>query len=544
MLTTFEQFKTYYNALIQKVKGFKGNWNQNDPAADDYIKNRTHYSEIKETVFVKEQTISGFFMMQDPIYAVQNPFSFTPVIGDTYTIMWDGESYDCTVYDGNGLVYLGNENYVDMMSGGDIPFAIVWAGDIFVVTESTVDSHTISIFNRNEIIHKIDEKYLPKISSVGAEGTGSNAEIFNDYKNNKAQGPYSHAEGCQTMAGGEGSHAEGNRSTANGQFSHAEGYSTEANGQYSHAEGSGTNAEGMCSHAEGDNTYANGICSHAEGYITYANGDYSHVEGYTTHADGNASHAEGYETYAIGPYSHAEGYETKASGDFQHVQGKYNIEDTENKYAHIVGNGKGWSARSNAHTIDWNGNAWFAGNVTIGTNEERLVTEKDINVILNSTDILVSNIHMVDQVNGKTYVVQMRNGNLVSTCIPEISIKRNPTKMTYYDGDCSIDTTGMVLEVAYEDGTVKEVTEGIISFVENALSANNKTVSIEYTENGITSSTILDVTVNEFDPAVVLADFNYADNGDGTYTINSWNQTLNGVASTECIIPNNNRIIL
>jgi hypothetical protein len=30
-----------------------------------------------------------------------------------------------------------------------------------------------------------------------------------------------------------------------------------------------------------------------------------------------------------------------------------------------MGNGTSDTARSNAHTIDWNGNAWFAGNVAL-----------------------------------------------------------------------------------------------------------------------------------------------------------------------------------
>ena len=63
--------------------------------------------------------------------------------------------------------------------------------------------------------------------------------------------------------------------------------------------------------------------------------------------------------------SHAEGYGTIAKSNFQHVEGQYNIEDSTNKYAHIVGNGSG-NARSNAHTLDWDGNAWYQGNVYVG----------------------------------------------------------------------------------------------------------------------------------------------------------------------------------
>ena len=62
-------------------------------------------------------------------------------------------------------------------------------------------------------------------------------------------------------------------------------------------------------------------------------------------------------------YSHAEGFSTKASGNYSHVQGKYNINDPDEKYASIVGNGESDTARSNAHTLDWEGNAWYAGTV-------------------------------------------------------------------------------------------------------------------------------------------------------------------------------------
>ena len=95
-------------------------------------------------------------------------------------------------------------------------------------------------------------------------------------------------------------------------------------------------------------------------------GEYSHAEGLNATASAAYSHAEGYGATASGTGSHAEGYNTIVSKQYQHVQGKYNVEDTSGDYAHIVGNGTGTSARSNAHTLDWDGNAWFAGNVYVG----------------------------------------------------------------------------------------------------------------------------------------------------------------------------------
>ena len=206
-------------------------------------------------------------------------------------------------------------------------------------------------------------------------------------------GIYSVAEGNKTTASGDYSHAEGSRTTASGDYSHAEGDSTEASGEDSHAEGGGTTASGITSHAEGDSTMASSYASHAEGNWTTASGENSHAEGASTtasgtssHAEGsnttasgNLSHAEGESTTASGYASHAEGSDTKASSDYQHVQGKYNIEDTENKYAHIVGNGSSDTERSNAHTLDWNGNAWYAGKLSqegTPTEDKDLATKK------------------------------------------------------------------------------------------------------------------------------------------------------------------------
>lgn len=84
------------------------------------------------------------------------------------------------------------------------------------------------------------------------------------------------------------------------------------------------------------------------------------------YALGSYSHSEGYGTIAIGDASHAEGVATIAASNNQHAQGRHNIEDSANKYAHIVGNGSSAATRSNAHTLDWDGNAWFAGKIKIG----------------------------------------------------------------------------------------------------------------------------------------------------------------------------------
>lgn len=147
----------------------------------------------------------------------------------------------------------------------------------------------------------------------------------------------------------------------------------QASGNMSHAEGQHTTASGVSSHAEGEGTTASGIDSHAEGANTIASGTGSHTEGYTTTASGDGSHSEGFSTIASGDFSHAEGRGTKATRYLHHVFGSYNIEDLQGsstkqpgQYIEIVGNGTASDARSNARTLDWNGNEVLAGKLTVG----------------------------------------------------------------------------------------------------------------------------------------------------------------------------------
>ena len=134
-------------------------------------------------------------------------------------------------------------------------------------------------------------------------------------------------------------------------------------GSNAFAEGRYTIASGNSSHAEGNSTKATNDFSHAEGDSTVASGCWSHTEGRLTNASGRGSHAEGDSTVASGDNSHAEGMNTIASNFCSHVEGRFNIEDVESKYAHIVGNGYSEEARSNAHTLDWYGNAWYQGTI-------------------------------------------------------------------------------------------------------------------------------------------------------------------------------------
>lgn len=164
---------------------------------------------------------------------------------------------------------------------------------------------------------------------------------------------------------------------------------------------------GAGSSAIGYDVEASGDCSHAEGSKTTASNYYSHAEGNSTTASAYCSHAEGNCTTASGENSHAEGASTIASSQNQHVQGKYNIEDLNGTYAHIVGNGED-GKNSNAHTLDWQGNAWYSGKLSqegTPTEDKDLVTKKYVD-------------------DNKEYINY--NDKLINDKITTLHISRNP----------------------------------------------------------------------------------------------------------------------
>lgn len=109
---------------------------------------------------------------------------------------------------------------------------------------------------------------------------------------------------------------------------------------------------------------------------------------------GAYSFASGRQTVAKGTGSFTQGFSTVAAGNYQHVSGRSNIEDTEGIYAHIVGNGSNALTPSNAHTLDWDGNAWFQGTIKLGGSGQddeaavEVATKSDVAALQSSIDTL------------------------------------------------------------------------------------------------------------------------------------------------------------
>lgn len=160
--------------------------------------------------------------------------------------------------------------------------------------------------------------------------------------------------------------------------------------------------------------------------------------------------------------------------------------------------------------------------------------------IYNKPHITERDIVLKDGVNGYNYLIKMENGNLVSQCAIEyIDIVEDPANTRFVEGE-AINFPDMVVMATCYDGSKRQVEYTCDPAV---ATLNMPYIAISHTEGGIVHGGItLFIDIVPIEDALI--DFDYDDNGNGTYTITGWKETLNGEPSTEMIVPNSNKIII
>lgn len=301
---------------------------------------------------------------------------------------------------------------------------------------------------------------------------------------------------------------------------------------------------GKNSFSGGEGTLASGSASHTEGYYTSAQGDYSHAEGSTSIASGEAAHAEGGGSVAVGKNSHAEGTNCRASGEAshaegkgtdansgQHVQGKYNVEDRLGKYAHIVGNGTNIDTQSNAHTLDWSGNAWFAGDVyvgsTSGTNKDdgskKLATEEYVDgqmtTINNQLGGLTGAMHFI----GKA-AVDITDGSTTDPQIANYTTKEKGDVILGKDDHKEFVWNGAIWEELGDEGSYALKTTTING---KALSYN---ITLTASDVGAASASTIETMQAAIDSKPSAADAVYTATAESTDGV-AYTATVSGIDS-------------
>lgn len=172
--------------------GAQSDWNAAE-GQPGHILNRTHWTESGAAREILPETA---LMMTTNVMPITTDFYLT--IGETYTVMWNGVTYTCVareVVDDNvsgvvvGDVYTASDGAVGTAPSGE-PFAlfifpneIVADGKLFAAVTPLDGSReaTIAIRQDGEIVHKIDNKYLPVGGTdLGAVKNGGNVVINED----------------------------------------------------------------------------------------------------------------------------------------------------------------------------------------------------------------------------------------------------------------------------------------------------------------------------------------------------------------------------
>ena len=171
MHVTFDSLKTFYNILVQKLKNHRGNWNQNDPTADDYIKNRPFYSKNENVKVLSDISIdfsSGYEVNWGQLktgYCYENVTNLTIKPGAQYTVNFDGIEYTLNAFIDKGFdnIIIGNGAFVsDFNSDNSIPFVLGNYNDdnwLYAITGDT-GTHRFSVSATQEVVKKLDKKFI------------------------------------------------------------------------------------------------------------------------------------------------------------------------------------------------------------------------------------------------------------------------------------------------------------------------------------------------------------------------------------------------
>lgn len=609
--------KTILSALQawvnKRIKSNTPNWNESNPEADGYIKNKPFYDVITDKTIVSNVTLQTYD--GEPAY---NPFRLNKMIeGQIYTVIWDDVEYECEAYiaQGPNTPSLGNSVIGGAFGGGNgEPFFItIYYGDVMVF--SADGEHTISISTSVEITKKLDVKYLPS-EALAQSDFSQNDESERNYIKNRT-----HYYGEKifnstwmdnvTITGFSNAYkflpveevALIPKLNEHKGWNYNSRYTVIWDGiEYSNLAVSGHS--GSPSLSFGQN---NDISIEFDGrMIIYCDNDYSstsHIisvyeytdsvtltgtlcEPETTGGIDIDFHGKEFPPFFAGEIYHVEytlcgqhiAYQVKAWGDGQ-------LDPPNDEYYRIP---TGTGSYAELCTIYGSNNSYLPNRVYLYSGKDLLDLQTTLEItirrgtkpldevfipksiarveqvpIIDATlsiegaaadaktvDNAINEriikpkdyISFIDQVNGYTYLVSMRDGNLVSTIgAKSIEVTTMPTR-TAYMNSAYFDPTGMVVTATCYDETTREIAD--YTYTSTALTEGTTSVKIFYTEAGVTYTADVPVTVSAFDPAVALIDFAYTDNGNGTYTITGWNGTYNGEVSTEIIIPNYECIIV
>lgn len=130
-----------------------------------------YYEEVVENVIVENATLN--VTQSGPLgFSSMNEFALDEIKdGVTYTVVWDGTSYECVAHPCTGMAppiagtynAIGNGSIInssDVDSGEPFVILVAGGGAVFVLSK-TSGTYTLSLTCPETVVHKIPTKYLP-----------------------------------------------------------------------------------------------------------------------------------------------------------------------------------------------------------------------------------------------------------------------------------------------------------------------------------------------------------------------------------------------
>lgn len=137
------------------------------PLTYDYMPEGYPSKSVQTTTLMEEQELAFASMIDEGQYMAQLTNAFNIVVGQTYTVNWDGTDYECVGYDITETVsYIGNTFIEGTGDDTGEPFIYTYnktASSGLFITLDTSASHTISVKRTEETVTPIAEEFLPNI---------------------------------------------------------------------------------------------------------------------------------------------------------------------------------------------------------------------------------------------------------------------------------------------------------------------------------------------------------------------------------------------
>lgn len=149
------------------------------PLTYDYMPEGYPTKSVQTTTLMAEQELA--FTLSGSLYMAPITNAFEIVVGQTYTVKWDGTEYECVSSLADAGPFIGNPSFVGAGNDTGEPFIYLYIPDEATGQFATFDtsaSHTISVKTTEEIVTPMAEEFLPNIPADKLPTNMKNTTVF------------------------------------------------------------------------------------------------------------------------------------------------------------------------------------------------------------------------------------------------------------------------------------------------------------------------------------------------------------------------------